>query len=53
MGWWCPPMYGKHDARDQKKIDKLNRKIESLKKDKAIYEERIAKRKSSEESKKN
>lgn len=44
MGWGCPPLYGKVD-KDAKKIAKIDKKIEALKAERAIYEERINKSK--------
>ena len=52
MGWWCPPLYGKQEGREERKIAKIDRKIKSLEADKAIYQERIAKRQPKEEPKK-
>lgn len=44
MGWQCPPLYGKID-KDAKRIAKIDKKIEKLKAERAIYEERIEKSK--------
>lgn len=44
MGWQAPPLYGKVE-KDAKKIAKIDKKIEALKLEKAIYEERINKSK--------
>lgn len=37
MGWQCPPAYGKDDKRIDKKIAKLDRKIEKLNEERAVY----------------
>ena len=52
MGWKLPPFYGKKNGREERKIAKINRKIANLEADKAIYQERIAKRQPKEEPKK-
>ena len=43
MGWQLPPLYGKQLNYYQKKINKINKKIESLEEDKKVYEEILAK----------
>lgn len=52
MGWWCPPVYGKHTGREERKIARIDRKIASLQEDRKIYEEKIAERKDKEVDKK-
>lgn len=43
MGWRFPPVYGKKIRYYEKKIEKIDRKINSLGEDRKIYEEIIAK----------
>jgi hypothetical protein len=43
MGWQAPPLYGNKDI-EAKKIAKIDKKIAKLQEEKAIYEDRVAKK---------